>query len=192
MQVNINISNKDEEDASEAQINLDKGKEKKLTLIGNETYDEDTLNRITIVRLTQVCLSHAEIKKILGVKKWLVSKWMKYEKRVPKNMGRLKKFSEDQKKFIYGESEGKLTILNKSSSRNIAKKFNEKFNQTISKSTVNNLLLEKFGKPYQGINSVLLTEDHIAQRLEFANEILEKKITSSEIIFTDECRVVLY
>ena len=42
------------------------------------------------------------------------------------------------------------------------------------------------------INSVLLTEDHIAQRLDFSNEIIDKKIKSSDIMFTDECRVVLY
>ena len=38
----------------------------------------------------------------------------------------------------------------------------------------------------------LLTEDHVAQRLGFANEILEKKIKSSAVMFTDECRVVLF
>ena len=163
-----------------------------MTLIGNKTYDENTLNRITIVRLTQLGYSHAEIRKILRVKKSLVSKWMNYEKRIPKKMGRPKKFSEEQKNFIYGESEGKLTILNKSSSRNISRKFKEKFNQSISKSSVNNILFEKFGRPYRGINSILLTEEHIIQRLNFANEILEKKIYSKEIVFTDECRVVLY
>ena len=150
------------------------------------------MNRITIVRLTQLGLSFGEIKNILGVKKSLISKWMKYDKRIPKKMGRPKKFTDEQKDFIYKASEGKLTILNKSSSRNITKQFNEKYKKTISKSSVNNYLLEKFGKPYRGINSVLLTKDHLLQRLAFSNEIIEKNIKSSEIIFTDEFRVVLY
>ena len=125
---------------------------------------------MTIVRLTQLGYSHAKIKDILGVKKSLVSKWMNYEKMVPKKIGRPKKFSDEQKNFIYGISEWKLTILNKSSSRNITKQFQEKFNQTISKSSVNNILFEKYGRPYRGINTVLLTKDHILQRLNFANE----------------------
>ena len=76
---------------------------------------------VTIVRLTQIGYSHAKIKDILCVKKSLVSKWMNYKKMVPKKMGRPKKFSDEQKNFIYGISEGKLTVLNKSSTRNIIK-----------------------------------------------------------------------
>ena len=112
---------------------------------------------VTIVRLSQLWYSHAKIKDILGVKKsngWITKKF-------PKKMGRPKKFSDEQKNFIYGISEGKLKILNKSSSRNITKQFQEKFNQTISKSSVNNILFEKYGRPYRGINTVLLTKDHI-------------------------------
>ena len=80
-----------------------------------------------------------------------------------------KKFYDEQKNFIYGESEGKLNILNKSSTRNILRKFKKKFNQSISKSSVNNILFEKFGRPHRGINSILLKEEHIIQRLNFAN-----------------------
>ena len=66
-------------------------------------------------------------------------------------------------------------MINKTSSRNISSQFFNKFNKTISKSTINNLLLERFGKPYRGVNSILLTEDHMAQRLLFSNEIINKK-----------------
>ena len=38
--------------------------EKKMTLIGNKEYDEDTLNRITIVRLTQKKIPLSEIRKL--------------------------------------------------------------------------------------------------------------------------------
>ena len=88
------------------------------------------------------------------------------------------------------KSEGKLTVLNKVSARNLAVDFEMAFNKTISKSTVNKILYVKFGRPYKGVNSGLLTEVHIAQRLVFANEILEKNIKSSDIMFTDECKVI--
>ena len=107
-------------------------------------------------------------------------------------MGRPPKFSDEQKEFIYETSEGKMTIINKVSSRNIALNFKNKFNETISKSSVNNFLLKKFGKPYRAVNSILLTEEHINQRLEFANEIIKNEIKSNDIIFTDECRIVLF
>ena len=47
---------------------------KKITLIGNKEYDEDTLNRIIIVRLTQKGVPQSKIKNILGVSRSLVSK----------------------------------------------------------------------------------------------------------------------
>ena len=43
-----------------------------MTLIGNKEYDEDALNRITIVRLTQKKIPQSEIRKLLGVSKALV------------------------------------------------------------------------------------------------------------------------
>ena len=81
-----NEENEDKESVEENIIPLEKKEEKKLTVIGNKTYDEDTLNRVTIIRLTQLGYSHAKIKDILGVKKSLVSKWMNHEKIVPKKM----------------------------------------------------------------------------------------------------------
>ena len=164
-----NVQLEDEKDKNDGDsnesISLEEN-ENKITLIGNKEYDEDTLNRIT--------------------------KWANYQKRKPKTMGRPPKFSEGQKEFIYQTAEGKMTIINKVSARNIAFQFSNKFNETISKSSVNNFLFEKYGKPYRGVNSILLTEEHIKQRFEFSNEIIKKEIKSSDIIFTDECRIVLF
>ena len=61
------------------QNNVDKNAN--LTRIGSQFYDKDTLNRITIVRLTQIGLSQMEIRRILNVSKSLVSKWANYDKR---------------------------------------------------------------------------------------------------------------
>ena len=186
----MNIYGEFEEEEELNAIDLDENK--KYTRIGNKLYDEDTLNRITIVRLTQVGVPPKQIRELLKVSRALVSKWVNYKKREPKKMGRPPKFTEEQKEYLFNKSEGKLTVLNKVSTRNLALDFKREFKTSISKSTVNNILYEKFGKPYKGVNSVLLTEDHIKQRLAFSNEIIDKEIKSSDIMFTDECRVVLF
>ena len=164
----------------------------KLTRIGNKLYDEHTLNRITIVRLTQIGIPPSLIKRMLNISGALLYKWKNYDKRTPKKMGRPLKFDQEQIDFIYNESEGKLTIENKASSRDIAAKFYKKFNKKISHSYICKLLLNKYGRPYRGLNSVLLTDDHVSQRILFANEIIKNGIKSDDIIFTDECRIVLY
>ena len=169
-----------------------KKKKKQIRMIGNKSYDIDELNSITIVRLTKHNISQGEIRKLLNVSKALTSKWSNYEKMKPKKLGRPLKFSEEENDFIFKSAEGKLTILNKSSSRNIAKMFQEKFEKSISKSHINDILLKKYGKPYRAMNSILLTKDHILQRLAFCNEIIENGIDGSQIMFTDECRRVLY
>ena len=192
------ISEEEEEEflsinEEQEKISLEEQRENnKKTRIGNKIYDEDTLNRITIVRLTQVGIKPKEIKAMLNISKSMLYKWVNYEKMKPKKMGRPPKFQELHKDFIYKTSEGKLTVSNKVSSRNIAAKFSSEFNKSISYSYVCKLLLKKYGRPYRGINSILLKEDHIKQRLAFVEEIMEKKINSSNIMFTDECRIILF
>lgn len=88
---------------------------------GSKIYDEDTLNRITIVRLTQVGIKPTEIKRILNVSKSMLYKWVNYQKMEQKKLGRRPKFQESQKD-LYKTSEGKLTVSNKVSSRDIAYK----------------------------------------------------------------------
>ena len=51
--------------------------------------------------------------------------------------------------------------MNKVSLRNLSAKFEEKINY----SYINKLLLNKFGRPYQGISTILLKETHIKQGL---------------------------
>ena len=51
-----------------------------MAQIGNQFYDRDTLNRITIVRLTQIGVPQIEIRRLLKVSKALVSKWANYDK----------------------------------------------------------------------------------------------------------------
>lgn len=118
---NQNINEEFEEEEREEDLNLEEKKNiNKYTRIGNQIYDVDTLNRITIVRLSQVGVPPKQIRTILKVSRALVSKWVNYKKREPKKMGRPKKFTEKQKEYLCNRSEGKLTILNKVSSRNLA------------------------------------------------------------------------
>ena len=194
MEENENINDNDSlyEDESEGISIEEKEKNEKKRRKSNKIYDINTLNRITIVRLTQAGVKPMDIKNMLDVPKSVLYKWINYDKENYKKMGRPPKFSEDEKDFIYKTSEGKLTITNKVSSRDIAKKFSKEFNKDISYSYICKLLLKKYKRPYRGITSILLTEDHIKQRLAFAEDILEKKIDSSMIMFTDECRVILF
>jgi len=74
----------------------------------------------------------------------------------------------------------------------ISSKFEEEFGKKISFSYVNKLLLKKFAMPYRGINTVLLKEEHIRQRLLFSECIIGENIEAKDIIFTDECRVILF
>ena len=69
-------------------------KEKKLTRIGNKLYNIDTMNRITIVRLTQRGVEPSKIKKMLDVSRSLLSKWVNYDKRPLKKMGRPPQFND--------------------------------------------------------------------------------------------------
>jgi len=125
----LNEQNIQQEDESKkSKDNSDKffSLDEKKTLIGNKEYGEDTLNRITI-ELTQKGVPQSKIKNI----------FLYHHKRKPKIIGRPPKFYEKQKEFIYKAAESKMTIINKVSSRNIALKFSNKFNESISKSTVN-------------------------------------------------------
>ena len=97
---------------------------------------------MTIVRLTQVGVKPSEIKKMFGISKALMHKFAYYDKREKKKMGRPPNFNQTHKDFIYNTLEGKLTISNKVSSRNIAEKFSKEFNKTIYYSYICKLLLE--------------------------------------------------
>lgn len=66
---------------------------------------------------------------------------------MPKKMGSPRKFNDKLKNSIYNLSEGKLTIGNKVSSRNISEQFREKFKKTISYSSyANQLQFKKYGR----------------------------------------------
>ena len=65
-----------------------------------KVYDEYTLNRISIVILTQVGVQPKQITALFKVSRVLVSKLVNYDRRKPKKMGRQQKFTQEQKEFI--------------------------------------------------------------------------------------------
>ena len=75
----MNICGEFEEEEQINYIDLDENK--KYIRIGNKVNNEDTLNRITIVRLTQVGEQPKQIRSLLKVSRALVSKWVNYKKR---------------------------------------------------------------------------------------------------------------
>ena len=89
------------------------------------------MNLITM--LTQVGVQPKQIKALLKLSKSLVSKWVNYKKREPKKMGRPPKFTKEQKEYLFNKSEGKLIVLNKVSTRNLALDFEKEFQTKISK-----------------------------------------------------------
>ena len=121
----------------------------------------------------------------------LAWKWANYEKYKGKGK-RKSKFSLNEKKFLCDKADGKLTSKDGASSRNLQKEFYKKFQKQISHSTVNTILNEGLSKPLKIINTFSLSKTHEEKRLNFDEFILNNKITSDNIFFTDECRVVLF
>ena len=79
-----------------------KDKDANMTRIGNQIYDRDTLNRITIVQITQIGLPQIEIRIFLKVSKALISKWANYDKRAHKKIGWIDlKNSMKRKKILF-------------------------------------------------------------------------------------------
>ena len=76
MEENENINDNDSlyEDETEGISIEEKEKNEKKTRIGNKIYDINTLNRITIVRLTQAGVKPMDIKNMLDVPKSVLYK----------------------------------------------------------------------------------------------------------------------
>ena len=159
--------------------------------IGKKIFDEQTLTRCAIVKLTLLGYKINEISSILKIKPSLAWKWNHFEKFYGKGK-RKSKFTEDEKDFLCKQAEGKITGLGEASSRELKRIFKEKFNKNISHTTVNSILNKGLSRPLKVVNTFLLTNEHEDKRKKFSEYILDNGITSDKILFTDECRVVLF
>ena len=179
-------NNENEEDLDDFTI-----KNNEKIKIGNKYFDEQTLTRCAIVKLSLLNYKIRQISKILRIKSSLAWKWSHYENFYGKGC-RKSKFTEDEKQFLCNQAEGKIAGLEGVSSRDLKKIFKDKFKKNISHSTINSILNKGLSTPLKVINTFYLTEEHEEKRRKFADYISENKLSSEKILFTDECRVVLF
>lgn len=62
---------------------------------------------------------------------------------------------------------------------------------TVTYRTVNNILRAYYSKPRKVRKVFFLTEEQMQKRFSFCQQILDKKISYKEIMFTDECKIDL-
>lgn len=105
----MNINEEFEEDGDIKDLDLTL--KKNILEFEIKVYDEYTLNRISIVILTQVGVQPKQITALFKVSRVLVSKLVNYDRRKPKKRGD-NKSSPKNKKNLFKKSEGKLTIIN--------------------------------------------------------------------------------
>ena len=178
-----------EENSVPIDINIKKSS--KNIKIGKYIFDEETLTRASIVKLSKLGYKIKEITKILKISRMLAWKWFNFKKYEGKG-SRKPKFNSNEKEFLCNKVEGKITGKDGASSRLLQKEFYQKFNKTISHTTINTILNEGLSKPLKIINTFNLTKLHEEKRLKFSDFIINNKISSENIFFTDECRVVLF
>ena len=189
-----NIKNKDNsfdesnlEDDIQYNINI---KIKEKLRIGKYLFDDDTMTRVSIVKLSKLGYSINKISKILNISRMFAWKWVNYEKFQSKGF-RKSKFTEEEKQFLCNKANGKTTIKDGASTRNLKKEFFQQFNKNISHQTVNNIINKGLSKPLRVVNTFSLTDLHKEKRINFAKYIKINSINTNNIFFTDECRVVL-
>ena len=186
-----NLELSDSESDNDFSINIKiKNKQTKDIKIGKYLFDEDTLTRVSIVKLSRLGYSINQISNILNVSRMLAWKWSNFEKFKGKGF-RNKKFTDEERQFLCEKANGKTTIKDGASTRNLKKEFYSKFKKSISHTTIGNILNTGLTKPLRIVNTFLLTDLHKEKRKKFAEFITNNNINADNIFFTDECRVVL-
>ena len=82
--------------------------------------------------------------------------------------------------------------INAPSSRELKKEFHETFNKDISHTTINNILNTELTTPLKIVDTFLLNDTNQEKRKKFAKFILDNNINKDNIVFSDECRVILF
>ena len=94
-QKNFESSDSDIDNNFEINIKI-KNKNNKDIKIGKQIFDEETITRVSIVKLSRLNYSISQISKILNVTRMLVWKWSNFEKFQGKDC-RKPKFSDEEK-----------------------------------------------------------------------------------------------
>ena len=82
----------------------------------------------------------------------LAWKWKNYNKFEGKGK-RKSKFTEEEKQYLCNKVDGKITGKEGVSSRALRKDFFDKFNKSISHSTINTIINENLSRPLKVINT---------------------------------------
>ena len=127
-----------EENSISIDIKIKKSSNKNIK-IGKYLFDEETLTRASIVKLSKLGYKVKEITKILKINRKLAWKWFNYDKINAKGF-RKSKFTGEEKKFLCDQVEGKVTGKEGPSSRLLHREFYDTFKKTISHSSINNIL----------------------------------------------------
>ena len=188
----INVEPKKSNNSNEIDdsISIDIKIKKQPIKIGKYSFDENTITRVSIVKLKQLGYTITKIAKILKISKMYAWKWSNYGRFQGKGF-RKSKFSQEEKEYLCNTANGKITGKDEVSSRQLQKTFYSTFGKNISHTTVNTILNKGLSKPLKVINTFHLTEAHEEKRKKFSEYIIEKKIKTENLFFTDECRVVL-
>ena len=138
-------------------------------------------------------MSDQEIATFLKTTKKYVAFWKDRESNEnAKKPNRKTKKTRKIKKFLVRLAKNKFTGIEGASSRKIAKKIDKKFGIKVSHTTVNTWLNDTVGKPKKATTTFLIKKNNKQRRMDFANMILEKKITGKQIFFTEEKKFLLH
>ena len=161
------ISNNSNQPSDDFSINIQISKRNiKNVKIGKFSFDEDTITRVSIVKLSSLGYKIKEIAKLLKISRMLAWKWAHWDKYKGKG-NRKSKFTEDEKRYLCNKVDGKITGKEGISSRALKKDFFEKFNKNICHSTINTILNKNLSRPLRIVNTFYLSKAHEEKRLKF-------------------------
>jgi len=155
---------------------------KNIYIMNKLTKNKET--KIAIKQLLKNGMKPHEVVKALTVFHQLVYKWKnkKYEQRKQKKT----KLNQKYLNIIREWAEGKSTGIEMASSRKITRKLEHKYKVKVCHSTVNKALNSMLSRPRKVRKVFFLNDDHLQQRKDFCDYLLEEGITGEGIFFTDE------
>ena len=135
--------------------------------------------------------SNTQVGIILGVSPMTISRWKGKDYFFDKKRKRKSLMTRMIKNFLIKRCKNKFTGINKASSRRLAKEIRRCFNLSVSHATINSWLKKIFKAPIKATKTFLLRNKDKKRRIDFAQMLLEKKISGRNIFFTDEKRFIL-
>lgn len=162
---------------------------KKITLTSIDRQKKRAAIQVYFQKYPNV--SDSEMANIFGVSRGMVSKWKNRRFFTEQKRNRKSNLNSNIRKFLIKKAANKFTGIDEASSRKLSQEIMNKFSVYISKTTVNKYLNKILNKPKKATTTFILKEKDKTRRIEFANMILDQKISGKSIFFTDEKRFIL-